>query len=318
MYNDSFFDSVKMGFMRLPNALRWVLLINISMFLVQALLDLFGLTVVNAFLIQWLALSPSGVENLMQPWRLVTYMFLHAHGFHILFNMLWLWWMGRPVEDTLGSRNFTVLFLGAGIGGGLIHVMLASVFGAAVTIGASGAVFGMMVCFAMLYPTQPIMLLFLPPIEARYLVAGLIVLDVLFLNAADNVARVVHLGGALSGYLLMKGYYRGYNYHAWVGAIVDRYAFLFRSRSGPRSTSGSGSGSGSRKSSSSGASSTYSSSGRARNPKMRAVADAEILEEVENTDQVEMDRILDKISKDGYASLTAEEKRILFELSKKK
>jgi hypothetical protein len=222
--------------------------------------------------------------------------------------MLWLWWMGRPVEDTLGSRNFTVLFLGAGIGGGLIHVMLAGMFGAAPTIGASGAVFGMMVCFAMLYPTQPIMLLFLPPIQARYLVAGLIVLDVLFLNAADNVARVVHLGGALSGYLLMKGYYRGYNYHAWIGAIVDRYAFLFRS--GPRPAKGSGGGASS--------SSAYNSGARTRNPRMRAVVDAEIIEEVENKDQLQMDRILDKISKDGYASLTAEEKRILFELSKKK
>jgi membrane associated rhomboid family serine protease len=315
MYNESFFDSIKMGFMRLPTALRWVLLINISMFLVQALLDLFGLSVANAFLVRWLGLSPFALENLMQPWRLVTYMFLHAHGFHILFNMLWLWWMGRPVEDTLGARNFTVLFLGSGIGGGLIHVMLAALFGAAPTIGASGAVFGMMVCFAILYPTQPIMLLFLPPIQARYLVAGLIVLDVLFLNAADNVARVVHLGGALSGYLLMKGYYKGYNYHAWIGAIMDRYAFLFRARSGPRPVPGAG------KSGAGRASSAYSStsaSGRTRNPRMRSVSDAEIIEEVENTDQVEMDRILDKISKDGYASLTAEEKRVLFELSKKK
>lgn len=289
--------------MRLPSALRWVLLINISVFLFQAIADLFGLSVINRFLIEWFALSPSSAENLYQPWRLVTYMFLHGGGFHILFNMLWLWWMGRPVEDTLGPRNFTVLYLGSGIGGGLIHILLAGVFASAPTIGASGAVFGMMVVFAMLFPYQQIMLLFLPPIQARYLVAGLIVLDILFLNAGDNIARVVHLGGALWGYLLMKGYHRGYNYDAWVGSIVNRYAGLFSSSSG---SGASGSGSGGR------------AAGRARNPNMRIVTDAEIIEEIDESEQSEMDRILDKISKDGYSSLSAEEKRILFELSKKK
>lgn len=289
--------------MRLPSALRWVLLINISVFLFQAIADLFGLSVINRFLIEWFALSPSSAENLYQPWRLVTYMFLHGGGFHILFNMLWLWWMGRPVEDTLGPRNFTVLYLGSGIGGGLIHILLAGVFASAPTIGASGAVFGMMVVFAMLFPYQQIMLLFLPPIQARYLVAGLIVLDILFLNAGDNIARVVHLGGALWGYLLMKGYHRGYNYDAWVGSIVNRYAGLFSSSSG---SGASRSGSGGR------------AAGRARNPNMRIVTDAEIIEEIDESEQSEMDRILDKISKDGYSSLSAEEKRILFELSKKK
>lgn len=303
MYQESFFESVKQGFMRLPSALRWVLLINISVFLFQAIADLFGLSVINRFLIEWFALSPSSAENLYQPWRLVTYMFLHGGGFHILFNMLWLWWMGRPVEDTLGPRNFTVLYLGSGIGGGLIHILLAGVFASAPTIGASGAVFGMMVVFAMLFPYQQIMLLFLPPIQARYLVAGLIVLDILFLNAGDNIARVVHLGGALWGYLLMKGYHRGYNYDAWVGSIVNRYAGLFSSSSG---SGASGSGSGGR------------AAGRARNPNMRIVTDAEIIEEIDESEQSEMDRILDKISKDGYSSLSAEEKRILFELSKKK
>jgi len=300
MYQESFFESVKQGFMRLPSALRWVLLINIAVFLLQALADLFGLSVVNAALITWLGLSPDGLENLYQPWRLVTYMFLHGGGFHILFNMLWLWWMGKPVEDTLGPRNFSVLYLGAGIGGGLIHVLLSG-FADAPTIGASGAVFGMMVVFAMLFPYQQIMLLFLPPIQARYMVAGLIILDVLFLNSGDNIARVVHLGGALWGYLLMRGYQRGYNYDAWIGSLAARYAGVFSSGSGK-----------------SGATSSTTGSRRARNPNMRVVTDADIIEEIEEQQQSEMDRILDKISKKGYASLSAEEKRILFELSKKK
>src|SRR5690606_24584375 len=152
----------------LPGALRWILAINVIVFVVQALMDLFGLNVVNRFIIDWFALSSSPSEMLTQPWRLVTYMFLHGSGFHILFNMLWLWWMGKPVEDTLGSRNFAVLYLGAGIGGALVQLLLSGVIATGPTIGASGAVFGIMVCFAIMYPSQPILLLLLPPIEARY------------------------------------------------------------------------------------------------------------------------------------------------------
>lgn len=288
MYNESFTDSFKRGFQSLPFTLRWLLAVNVGVFVLQAVLSLFGLAVVSNAITAAFVLSPDAMQNVYQPWRLVSYMFLHAHGFHILFNMLWLWWMGRPVEDTLGSRNFAVLYFGSGIGGGLIHIMLSGIFGAAPTLGASGAVFGIMVCFAMLYPYQPIMLLLLPPIQARYLVAGLIFLDVLFLNAGDNIARVVHLGGAFWGWLLLKAYYRGYNYDAWIGSFKSG---LKSGGGGPK---------------------------RKKNPNMRAVTDAEILEETDRENQSEMDRILDKISKDGYASLTAEEKRILFELSKKK
>jgi membrane associated rhomboid family serine protease len=285
MMQESFSSSFKRGFMMLPGALRWILAVNVAVFLIQALLNLFGLSVVNVYIIDWFALTPSSTEMITQPWRLVTYMFLHGSGFHILFNMLWLWWMGRPVEDTLGSRNFAVIYLGSGIGGALIQILLAGVISSGPTIGASGAVFGIMVCFAVLYPRQPIMLLLLPPIEARYLVMGLIVLDVLFLNASDNIARIVHLGGAFWGWVLIKAYYRGYNYDAWVGSLQRKVSGVF------------------------------SGSTKTRNKKMHIVSDAEIIEEI---DQDEMDRILEKISKGGYSSLSAEEKRILFEMSKRK
>ena len=104
----------------------------------------------------------------------------------------------------------------------------------------------------------------------------------LFIGAADNVARLVHLGGALSGYVLLKMYYRGYNYDAWIGAAAN----MFKKSRKPRKSSN-----------------------------LRSVSEAEILEE---TEQTELDRILEKISKKGYEGLTDEEKKILFELSKKK
>ena len=321
MYQDSFFSSARMGFMMLPVVLRRVIAANVGIYLIMAIFSLFGLKAVNGWIVQWFALAPDAMTNVYQPWRLVSYMFLHGGGFHIIFNMLWLWWMGRPVENSLGSRNFAVLFLGSGIGGGLVHIAFAMLSGGAPTIGASGAVFGIMVVFAYLFPRQPIMLLFLPPLEARYVVAGLIVLDVLFHKTSDGIARIVHLGGALWGYLLISAYYRGYNYDAWISAVTRRYAGVFRTSGSGKGVRSAGSGSG--RSTSGGQRSSggagWGSGTSPRNKNMRAVSDAEILEEFEgDRAQTEMDRILDKISRDGSGSLTAEEKRILFELSNRK
>lgn len=279
MYQESFGSAIKRGYFNMPVAIRWIITINLVVFLLGIVSGtLYGL------MLYLFAFEPDMGTAFTQPWRFITYMFLHGSAFHFLFNMLWLWWMGRAVEDTLGPRNFMALFIGAGVGGVLINLLVLNLFGMNLNpvIGASGGVLGILVCFAMIYPTAPIMLLFLPPIEARYVVAGLIALDVLFIGAADNVARLVHLGGALSGYVLLKMYYRGYNYDAWIGAVVNK----FKTSRKPRKSSN-----------------------------LRSVSEAEVLEE---TEQTELDRILEKISKKGYEGLSDEEKKILFELSKKR
>lgn len=284
MHNESFGSSLKRGYMGLPIAIRTIITINVVVFLVQAL----GGQTLNNFLVQWLAFYPEWQTALFQPWRMVTYMFLHGGGFHLLFNMLWLWWLGRVVEETLGPRSFTVLFLGAGIGGAILDILFAQFLGINLVIGASGAVYGIMVAFAMLYPTAPIMLLFLPPIQARYVVAGLIALDVLFLGASDGTARIVHLGGAGIGYLLMKSRAGGFD----LSGVIRPVERIWHELKG-----------------------AYKKKKEApQNPNMYSVSDADIVEEVE---QSELDSILEKISRKGYDALTKEEKRKLFELSRK-
>lgn len=281
MAQESFFGGMKSGILRMPVGLRWVIQITVGVFVLQAVVGL----ILGSDAARWLSQSFGILQNaavtLTEPWRMVTYMLLHAGGFHILFNMLWLWWMGQAVENTLGTRNFLIIYLGSGIGGAIVNGLVALAFGSATalpTIGASGAVFGVMVAFAMIYPTAPIMLLLLPPIQARYVVAGLIALDILFLTANDNVARIVHLGGAASGWALMRYYSTG---------GMDRIAAMF---------------------------STWKPSTRPKNKRMRSVVDATIIEEI---DQSEIDRILDKIAQKGYSSLNAEEKKRLFDSSKR-
>jgi membrane associated rhomboid family serine protease len=267
--------------MAMPTGLRWIILTTVGVFVGQALIGLALGAEATRWVNQTFGILQSASTTVFEPWRLVTYMFLHAGGFHILFNLLWLWWMGQAVETTLGTRNFLFIYLGSGIGGALVNGIMALLVGSTSlipTIGASGAVFGVMVAFAMLYPTTPIMLLLLPPIQARYVVAGLIALDILFLNSNDNVARIVHLGGAASGWMLMRVYATG---------GMERFASLFsdwRPKRGPK------------------------------NKRMRSVVDATILEEI---DQSEIDRILDKIAQKGYSSLSADEKKRLFDSSKR-
>lgn len=271
--------------MRIPPVIRTIIAISVIVFIIQAVIGSIrvGNTSINQYIIEYLAFDPNLFTAITQPWRFITYIFLHGSGFHLLFNMLWLWWMGRSVEESIGPRSFSVLFLGSGIGGAIFHIALSFLYGTSYVIGASGAVFGVMVAFAYMFPRMPIMLLFLPPIEARFVVAGLIALDVLFIGAGDNVARLVHLGGAGVGYLLIKAHYEGKD----LSSIVRPIERLWQEK--PKKK-------------------------RKKNKNMYSVSDVEIVEE---KNQSELDKILEKISKEGYDGLTKEEKRKLFELSKK-
>lgn len=286
MAYDSFGNTAKRGFMGMPIAIRTIIGLNAAMFVAQLIFA--GITGIS--LSAYLGFMPDIWTTITQPWRLVTYMFLHSlsNPFHFIFNMLWLWWMGRPVEETIGPRSFLTVYFGAGLAGALIDVLVSLAGNPVPVIGASGAVYGVMVAFAMLFPKTPIMLFLLPPIEARYVVGGLIAIDVLLLNNADNVARFVHLGGALGGYLLMRARAEGTDL-----SLVPRYFEYLYSKFKPKSTV---------------------SNPKPKNKKMSIVSDADIIEEVE---QSELDEILEKISRNGYDSLTKEEKRKLFELSKK-
>jgi len=282
---ESFGQAFMRGFRMMPPALRYIISINVIVFIIMAVAGGTGA--------QWITTSfgfySDPLTTITEPWRLVTYMFLHGSFFHLLFNMLWVWFLGKVVEDHLGSKNFLFIYFGSGIGGALINTVVTAVFGGGLipTVGASGAVFGIMVTFAMLFPTFKLMLIFLPPIEARYLVAGLIAIDVLFISSSDGIARIVHLGGAFWGWALLKLYYRGYNYDAWISALMETFKRKEKPK-GPTKKS------------------------KAYNPKMTVVEDAEILDE---QDQDELDRILEKISKSGYSGLTDDEKKRLFDLS---
>lgn len=193
---------------KFPPAVKNLIAINVVVWVAQLLFDeRFGLTAK-------LGLWPIG-NPYFKPWQIVTHMFAHAASgpsmfLHILFNMFTLWMFGRILENVWGSKRFLIFYMICGLGAAAAHLGMQYYMGGAddVAVGASGAVFGVLVAFAMTFPNTELYLMFIPvPIKAKWAVIGLIALDLfggVSQVSGDNIAHFAHLGGALTGFILLK------------------------------------------------------------------------------------------------------------------
>jgi membrane associated rhomboid family serine protease len=187
----------------ISTALKAIIGANVGLFLVQVQFPSVAL---------WLGLQPDAVVGL-QVWQLGTYMFLHAGVFHLLFNMLALWMFGTELERIWGTRYFLKFYFVCGVGAALLTVVFsllpfdfARALYRALIIGASGAIYGLLLAYALYFPNRPILMFLLFPIPAKYFV--MIIGAIAFyssLGATGGVASVTHLGGLLVGYLYLKG-----------------------------------------------------------------------------------------------------------------
>ena len=159
-------------------------------------------------------LRPADIFGRLHVWQPITYMFLHAGIFHILFNMLALWMFGVELERMWGSRFFAKYYFVCGIGAAMTTVLLSFVPGSfgqqlyySLTIGASGAVYGILLAYALYFPNRPILLYFIFPIPAKYFVAimGAISFVSSMSGPGGGIAHTTHLGGLVAGYLYLKG-----------------------------------------------------------------------------------------------------------------
>ncbi len=142
------------------------------------------------------------------PFQVVTYMFLHGDLSHLFFNMFALWMFGRQLEYELGSQRFITYYMACGVGAGLLQLALGIIYPFSITVGASGAVFGLLLAFGVMHPNAMIMLLIPPiPMKAKWFVILYGLLE-LYLgwrnNPLDNVAHFAHLGGMLWGFILLR------------------------------------------------------------------------------------------------------------------
>lgn len=261
--------------------------INILVFVGLGLLSLvsaLGFTDVplTGYVMPWLELPASVSAWLYKPWTLATYMFTQQGLFHVLFNMLWLFWLGIIFLDFLKKRQFTFVYLAGGIVGGLLYLLaynLIPVFRAeafrTVMIGSSASVSAIIFATATLLPDYTIRMLFFGNVKLKYLALAFIVIDVLAIEGLNAGGSMAHIGGALFGFVYIKRLQNGQD-----------WSRIFGRRGRKRRT-------------------------------LRVVRNEHpVNEETLVPNQEVIDRILDKISQSGYDSLTKAEKEALFKASK--
>ncbi len=304
----SFFDELKQNFKRPNNALNQLIIINAVVFVGLGLLG-----VIASFsgsgnifaLVDKQFTIPANIESFIyRPWTLLTYAFSHAGFFHILMNMLVLYWFGMLISEYLGSAKLVNLYVLGALAGGVVFLLAYNLIPVLAEktsgglVGASAAVFAVATAAAVLLPDYRFHLILIGPVKIKYIVAVYILLSVLGSAGSNAGGNLAHLGGAGIGFLYVRGLQAGTDFGLWIQKFLEGIRSLFSSKPKIKVTYKKKSEASSKTSASSGTFSSSSSSGT-------------------STEQAEVDRILDKISDRGYESLSKEEKQKLFNASKK-
>lgn len=298
------FEDFKNAFHRYNNGHVQLIIINLAVFVVMGvimvILNVSGLKDVWDVIHEQFQIPARFAEYVQRPWTLLTYMFMHDLSgiFHILMNMLVMYWFGRLFVEYLGSDKLIAVYLLGGIAGGLFYLLAYNTIPFFVSqsqaynigmVGASASVNAIVVAAATLVPNYTFFLLFLGPVRIKYIAAVFVFLSFLG-SVGDNAGgNIAHLGGALMGFLYMKQLQSGVNWGGWITVTIEWFKDLFKEK-----------------------------------PKVKVSYRKEKATNIRSTPaekgsytQEEIDRILDKISEGGYESLTKDEKEKLFNASKK-
>lgn len=301
------------GFKFLPTVVKNLLIINILMFFATFTLRRFNIDLTDLLGLHFFKASD------FRLYQIVTYMFMHANFGHLFFNMFALWMFGNTLENLWGSNRFLLFYMVCGIGAGMCQELVQYIqyttslanyanvnLGGQVvtmdtylnmmnTVGASGAIYGLLLAFGMIFPNSMIYFYFLIPIKAKWFVIGYAVIELITgLTGFDNVAHFAHLGGMLFGLGLIlywrKQGTRGsvYDLKAWFQRMKDRFG-KDRVR--------------------------YTPFEEIKDEPQVPRNDGEYNRQRAQKEH-DVDAILDKVAKSGYDSLTAEEKEFLFKNSK--
>jgi len=187
-----------------PPGVKWLLISNTIVFVLTFLLP----RELQRHITVVLALSAEAAVRNLFVWQLVTYMFLHGGILHLLFNMLTLWMFGIQLERDWGTRRFLKYYFYCGIAAGVCVLVVNILLGywVTITLGASGAIFGVLVAFGVVYPNQTVLMNFLFPIKAKYLVMIYVGIELLVTFGPNTgVSTIAHLGGAAFGFVYLKG-----------------------------------------------------------------------------------------------------------------
>ena len=213
-------DELKYTFNKNNNAIRKIILVNVGVFVLTAIVNMFmffagiGGGALQPALRHFMLPAHLGTL-LMQPWSLFSYMFLHDGFFHLLFNMLWLFWLGNLLHEYIGNRKVYEAYFGGGVLGALLFLICLNVFPVfsssiqtSYALGASAGVLGVVVAAATLLPEYPIQLFLFGMVRLKYIALVTVLLDIVSIPAGNPGGHIAHLGGALFGFLYIKYLYQ--------------------------------------------------------------------------------------------------------------
>ncbi len=298
----SFWDDIKRNF-NLGNITTKLIYINLGAFVLYKLLQVvFTISGADTMaLSQWLAVPAQLPQLVIKPWTIISYQFLHWDFMHLLFNMLWLYWFGPLFLSYFSQRQILSVYFWGGLWGAIFYLLSFNFIpyyqdsnSIGLMLGASASILAIVVAAATAMPNREIQLMLIGRVKLKYLAIGTVVIDLLSITSATNAGgHISHLGGAFAGYWFTTEYLKNNrDISLWIAKMVDffaTYSFKRRPKMKVRHT-------GSRKATDRRADMDYNKR--------------------KKEEQVNVDKILEKIKQSGYESLSKKEKEELFKASK--
>lgn len=294
----SIIDEIKESF-RKGTTLHKLIYLNLAVFLtvqiVRIVLLLSNSNDLFLNILDFLAI-PANLDVLARrPWTIITYMFFHVDFIHILFNLLWLYWFGTVFIQELGLKKLLSVYLTGGLSGGLLYVLFYNIFPVfesvregSIAMGASASVMAIVVAAATYRPERRMHLVLIGPVKIVYIAIVMFIFTSLVDFSVNTGGKIAHIGGGLMGFFFATNYKKGKDILKGFDGFMDRIASWFKPEKHKMKVT-----------------------------HKRPADDIDYKKE-KAQEQKEIDKILDKISKAGYDSLSAREKELLFKMSDKK
>lgn len=298
--SNSIIDDIKFSFKSGNNITR-LIIANVSIFVLFGLLRIFDSLfkldgALNLY--DWFTCPSSLLMLAQKPWSIITYMFLHRDFFHLLSNMIMLYFGGRIFTDMLGNQRVTALYFAGGIAGALVYILLYNTVPlfsnsgiVANMLGASASVLAIFFAIAYYLPNYEVSLILIGAVRLKYIALFLFLLDLLSIDQSNPGGHIAHIGGALFGMFYAFGLKKGYDFTKKTNSFFEQIPQIFKRKK------------------------------QSYNPKMKVTYSSPKTgtnagEKKTAGKQEAIDAILDKISKSGYDSLSQKEKDTIFKMSK--
>ena len=311
----SIVDDLRMRYRGSSLLLRFIY-INIAVFVVLRIAGFvsFLISGLSATIVRWVELPSDFYSFLRQPWTLITYMFSHYDVMHILFNMLWLYWLGRIFLNFFNPRQLGGLYVLGGIGGAALYLICYNLIPHlsnqhSLLLGASASVLAIVVAIALYRPNYPISLFLFGSIALKWIAIITLFIDIIGIENNNMGGHIAHLGGALVGLWFGLSIKRGHDITSWINRCIDSVVMLFKKRE-PKSKPS--------RNVRTEQEPSYKYHQSTPGSSSQAKTKGPSTESATAVDEDKLDEILGKLKQSGYAALTDEEREFLFNASRKR